>query len=571
MRHSVDPRQGRLFDPFDGIIPPLGRKQVDAGWQGLFRHTLLHLMPVREHGENFHPIIGRPTKELYSVAGLLFLQEMSNWTNAETVEAYLFRTDVQYALNMEPGVDEMCERTLERHRALFIEDELAVKIMDALTGTLIEQLDLAIDQQRLDSTHVFSDMASFGRTHLLGVAVKRFLTQVKRHHEADYNALAEELRRRYAPSQAKLFGGKGQAPEDRLKTRQQVAEDMRDLIERFADHAGLRKRSSYKALVTIFEQQCEVVEAKVQVRAKTGGDCMQNPSDADATYDGHKGQGYKAQFSETCSDDNDVQLIVSVLPQTAASPDAGALEKVLEDLEKKECLPDTMLADTAYGGDDNVQKAAGKGVEMVSPVAGPEPAGPSSDNALSPLTIDDFAVDERTGKVTACPTGRVPLETIRDAKAGTTTIEMRATDCANCPFRTACPIKKKADRYRLSYTDKQRRLEERRQEEKTDVFKERYAKRSGIESSNSGVKRRLGFGKLRVRGRKAVFHAIYLKIAGWNMLRAAASGRLVAAKADLGPARWFWRLWTACLTRIRGGGRNDSNEERSCIPIMGIH
>ena len=247
MRYSVDPRQGRLFDPFDGIIPPLGRKHIDAGWQSLFRGSLLHLMPVREHGENFHPVIGRPTKELYSVAGLLFLQEMNSWTNAETVEAYLFRTDVQYALNMEPGVDEMCERTLERHRALFIEDESAIKIMDALTGTLIEKLDLAIDQRRLDSTHVFSDMASFGRTHLLGVAVKRFLTQVKRHHEADYDALAEELRQRYAPSQAKLFAGKGQAPEDRLKTRQQVAEDMHDLIERFADHAGLRNRSSYAA------------------------------------------------------------------------------------------------------------------------------------------------------------------------------------------------------------------------------------------------------------------------------------------------------------------------------------
>ena len=572
MRYSVDPRQGRLFDPFDGIIPPLGRKHIDAGWQSLFRGSLLHLMPVREHGENFHPIIGRPTKELYSVAGLLFLQEMNDWTNAETFQVYLFRTDVQYALNMEPGVDQMSERTLERHRALFINDELAVKVMEALTGTLIEKLDLAIDQQRLDSTHVLSDMASFSRTRMMGAAIKRFLTQVKRHHETDYDALPEELRRRYAPSQAKLFGGKGQTPEDRLKTRQQVAEDMHALIERFADHAGLRKRSSYKALVMIFEQQCEIVEAKVQVRAKTGGDCMQNPSDADATYDGHKGQGYKAQFSETCSDENDVQLIVSVLPQTAVSPDAGALEKVLEDLEKKDLLPDTMLADTAYGGDDNVQMAAGKGVEMVSPVAGPEPIGASSDNALSPLTIDDFAVDERTGKVTACPSGRVPLETIHDAKAGTTTIEMRATDCANCPFRTACPIKKKADRYRLSYTDKQRRLEERRQEEKTDVFKERYAKRSGIESTNSGVKRRLGLGKLRVRGRKAVFHAIYLKVAGWNLLRAAASGRLAAAaQARLGPARWFWRLWTVCLTRIRGRGWVDSIDQRSCTTFIGIH
>ena len=585
MRHSVDPRQGRLFDPFDGLIPPLGRKRIDKGWQSIFRNSLLHLMPVRELAEHFDPEIGRPTKELYSVAGLLFLQEANNWTNAETVEAYLFRTDVQYALNLEPGRDEMCERTLERYRSVFIDNELAVQIMDALTGALIERLDLAIDQQRLDSTHTFSNMASFGRTRLMGVAIKRFFTQVKRHHEADYHALPEDLLQRYAPSQAQLFAGKGQSAEDRLKTRQQVAEDLRDVIERFADHPGLRDRPSYRAMVTIFEQQCEIVEAKVQVRAKTGGACMQNPSDPVATYDAHKGQGYQVQLSETCSEENEVQLIVGALPQTAASPDAGALEEVLNDLKKNERLPETMLADTSYGGDENVQMAAAKGVDLVSPVAGPktdaEPgtegdsnampapasaAGASSPAALEPLTIDDFAVDERTGEVTACPAGRIPLQTLHDAAAGTTTIEMRATDCANCPYRSACPIQKKGDRYRLRYTDKQRRLEERRQEEKTDVFKQRYAKRGGIESTNSGLKRRLGLGKLRVRGRKAVFHAIYLKVAGWNLLRAVASGRLADATARLGLVQCLWLLWRTFLTRMGSTSSILTNIKPAWVP-----
>ena len=556
MRYSVDPRQGRLFDPFDDIIPPLGRKRIDDGWQGLFRRSLLQLMPVRELGKHFDPAIGRPTKELYSVAGLLFLQEMNDWTNEEAVEVYLFRTDVQYALNLEPGQSQMCDRTLERHRARFIDDELAAKVMDALTGKLVEQLELSIDKQRLDSTHTFSNMASFGRTRLMGVAIKRFLTQVKRHHEADYAALPEDLRQRYAPSQAKLFATKGQSAEDRAKTRQRVAEDLRDVIERFADHAGLSDRPSYQALVTIFNEQCAIVDAKVQVRAKTGGSCLQNPSDPDATYDSHKGQGYKVQLSETCSEDNDVQLIVAALPQTAASPDAAALEPVLDNLKENDLLPKTMLGDTSYGGDENVQKAAAEGVDLVCPVAGPkadaaaetassrngadvpvpENGGRENDASggaetappMEPLTIDDFAVDERTGKTTACPTGRIPLQMTRDAKTGATILEMRASDCENCPFRSACPIQKKAGRYRLTYTDKQRRLEARRQEEKTDVFKERYAQRSGIESTNSGLKNRLGLGQLRVRGRGSVFRVLHHKIAVWNVLRASASTKLRA-------------------------------------------
>ena len=41
MIHSNDPRQNRLFDPFEGVIPPAGRKIIGNGWQGVFRHAIL--------------------------------------------------------------------------------------------------------------------------------------------------------------------------------------------------------------------------------------------------------------------------------------------------------------------------------------------------------------------------------------------------------------------------------------------------------------------------------------------------------------------------------------------------
>jgi len=571
MRHTVNPQQGRLFDPFDGMIPPLGLDRIHKGWQGIFRATLLELMPAQRLGKHFSPTIGRPTKELYSVAGLLFVQEFQNWTNAEAVEAYLFRTDIQVALNLEPGVDEMCERTLERYRALFLDDEGAGQVMQDVTDRLIDLLELDIAKQRLDSTHVFSNMASFGRTRLMAVTIKRFLTQVKRHHLSDFEALPAELRQRYAPSQAQLLSKESKDAEGRAKSRQQVAEDLRDLIDRFADHAGLRDRPSYQALVTVFTQQCEIVDDGVQVRTKTGGACVQNPSDLDATYDGKKGQGYQAQFSETCSEANAVQLIVSALPQTAVESDANALEPVLEDLQKRDLLPEEMLADTAYGSDDNVQKAAELGVEVVSPVSGPTAAQEPDANGegVAKLTIDDFAVDERTGKVEACPAGRVPLQVVRDEETSTTTIHMSPEDCGACPFRAQCPVEDGKSTCKVSYTDKQKRLEGRRREQETDVFRKRYAKRSGLESTNSGVKRRLGLGQLRVRGRRAVNHAIFLKVAGWNLLRAAASGKLrgrvARALARFGAALIF------CLAYAVGSMARRwqrSAKPNRCIPAI---
>jgi hypothetical protein len=36
-------------------------------------------MPADALAAHFHDVIGRPTKELYSVAGLLLIKEFMNW------------------------------------------------------------------------------------------------------------------------------------------------------------------------------------------------------------------------------------------------------------------------------------------------------------------------------------------------------------------------------------------------------------------------------------------------------------------------------------------------------------
>ena len=246
MIHMVDPRQNRLFDPFQGVIPPAGQRIIAEGWQGVFRHALLEVMPVGELAENFSRELGAPTKELYSMAGLVFLADFFGWTAQEAVEAYIFRSDVQYALNLEPGVT-VSTRTVERYQKMFREDELATRIFHDVTTRLAEMLELNISCQRLDSTHVFSHMASFGRTKLMAVAIKRFLTQVRRHAPELYAALPEEFRHRYEPTESQLFSAAKDA-EAQQRSRQQAAEDLLWVIERFANCADMTGRSSYKAL-----------------------------------------------------------------------------------------------------------------------------------------------------------------------------------------------------------------------------------------------------------------------------------------------------------------------------------
>ena len=363
MKTIRDPRQGRLFDPFQGVLSDTGRKRIAAGWQGVMRHCVLHHLPALRLGDDLSDDMGRPSTELYAMCGLLLIREFQNWTVPETLDAVLFRSDVQYALNLEPGF-ELSQRTIERYIARLQSDEgLAAEVMATVTDELVRQLELTVARQRLDSTHVVSDMAVFGRTRMMGVSVKRFLAEVRRRHEADFVTVPEPLRERYAVSTGALFAD-AKTSEQRQQTRQQAAEDLHAVIEHFADHASIAAWPSYQKLLTMFAQQCtveatrveeaRVEEARVVVKKSPGGNVLLNPSDPGATYCGKKGAGYQTQLVESCHPDNEVELILAARVETACESDANAVEPLLDDLASRGHAPDELLADCGYGSDENV-------------------------------------------------------------------------------------------------------------------------------------------------------------------------------------------------------------------------
>jgi hypothetical protein len=293
-------------------------------------------------------------------------------------------------------------------------------------------------------------------------------------------------------------------------------------------------------MVKVFEQQCQVEGDRVRVREKTGGNIVCNPSDPDATLDGHKGSGYQVQLSETCSPDNATQLILSALPETACQSDSAALKDVVEDLKERGVLPSQMLADTAYGSDENHCHCRDEGIDLISPTAGKCP-----ENQIDPqmLTAVDFRVEMGTNiranglvetcpQCVACPAGTIPHRSHYDRDTGQITVLQLPETCRACSLDARCPRKRESAFYAVAINPKQVRLIERRRHEQTDDFKDKYRVRSGIESTNSLLKRGTGLGRLRVRGRKAVFMSILLKVAGWNVMRAAkAMGK--AAKSAL--------------------------------------
>lgn len=516
MRHLIDPQQNLLFDPAEAMFSPMALRFLNEDWPGLFRSQLLHVMPAKELAERFHPVLGTRTKELYSMAGVIFLKEYFDLNIDQTVYHYVVDPCWQYALNVNPATASLGHASVERYTKYFREDDLARKIFDSVTSALINVLELDISRQRLDSTHIYSDMATFGRTKLMGVTIKRFLKQLKRYDKDLFAQLKEDFRQRYAVAESKLFGDhKG----TRQQLRQLAAEDLLTLVSTFAEHSKVTGWTTYKALKRVLEEQCDVQEERVTVKRKTGSNVMQNPSDPDASYDGHKGPGYQAQISETCSETNDAQLITGVAVEPAHYSDQDAIEPMLDQLESNDRQPELLFTDTGYSSDENVEAAAQKGVDLQTPVAG-APTGNGTD-----LTIDDFVIDENTNVVQRCPAGHEPLSSQYDSQEDKTVTEMDSGCCTSCDFCDQCPVKKVRDHHIVTHTPAQHRIASRRAEQSTEAFAENYSIRGGGESVNSSLKRKTGMGRLRVRGRPNMKLGVLLRCAGWNLSRAIAALR----------------------------------------------
>lgn len=517
MKTINNPAQQRLFDPFQGVIGRIGWKHIENGWQSLFRDVLLEQMPVQKVSVGMSDNEGRPSAELFAMVGLVLIRELYGWTVPETHEAVLFRADIQYALNLEPGFD-ITQRTIERYLQRVQRDEtISEELFASITDTLLKSMEVKVKKQRLDSTHVLSDMAVLGRAQMMGVALRRFFHQLKKHSKSHFNLIPEDMRKRYCKqSDSRIFGDASTADQRRVSL-QQAGEGMAAVITLFVEAQPVCGWKTFTVLQTIFDQQCEVRDDFVEIREKTGGAVIQNPSDPDATYDGHKGSGYQVQICETFNEDGEANLITSAQVETAVISDADAVAPILEDLESRGHCPDELQADAGYGGHENVELCEEKDVSLIAPVPGGKAFDPEE------VGYDQFALNE-SNEVVACPAGHAPKSTRYNEKNDHVWAQMDAELCQSCPLVELCRVQKNKQtglaNGRVQFRSDAPEAARRRRHEQTDEFRDAYRWRSGIESTNSSLKRRLGLDRLRVRGMKAVKQSVMLKLTAWNILRA---------------------------------------------------
>jgi hypothetical protein len=534
MFYTKDHKTLDMFDPF-AFLGPKRRSLLDTTWAKIFREEILPDLPVEVLRTTYDDFMGRPTKELYAMLGAMIIQQTEDLSDEEAVRQFAFNIQWHYALNIVGDSDKtsyICPKTLWTMRNQLSQPILDKKgkllpkngydvIFESVADKLARVFEIDVTKQRLDSTHIFSNMRHLGRIGVFAATIEKFMTNLKRHQKELFVSLGKEIIERYLPQKgASVFSMV--KPTEAAKTLELVANDLFFLTERFTDNEAVVGMTSYQLMLRVLKEQCVVTQdtetqaKKVEVKKnkEVPSDSLQNPSDPDATYDSHKGKGYQVQIMETYSTDEEKEgfsLITHAKVEPAHVSDAHALLPALADTEERNLAPGLILADTLYGGDDNVETAKAQGVEVIAPVMGRD--------SKKELTLSDFTLSEE-GEVIACPQGQTPQETktINDKKRASFNRET----CGECPLSKECSVKITKKKSWLEYDDKTIRLAKRRAYEKTDEFKDTYRHRSGIEGTNSFAKRRTGLEELRVRGKTAVSFAVMMKLAGINILRASA-------------------------------------------------
>jgi hypothetical protein len=518
MINIKDPNQLNIFDPW-AFLTPKRRKMLDNGWPGLFREHILPSIPVDKVGKYFNETFGRPTKEIYAMIGALVLQQTLDLTDEETVRAYAFDVQWHYALNVTEESDEakyISLKTLWNNRNIIAQNNLEDDIFKASTNRLAKVFKVNIDKQRIDSVHIKSNMRRLGRIGIFSESIHKFLVNLKRGHKDQFDMIDGKIADKYLSKDA-LGCFSRVKPSKSKKTLTGVSKDLFNLVQQFKARPEVVDMYSYKLLERVLKEQCNLTDDKDNpVELKTPkeipSDSLQNPSDPDATYSGHKGQGFQVQIMETFCDDKKEQslnLITHVEVEPAHESDANAVVPAIESVEERDLKPKELMADSLYGSDDNCEIAEEHGIELIAPTMGSV--------EKEKLSLADFRFSPK-GEIIACPQGSAPAKTKKRKKIS---IAFSVTSCQNCPYLSSCPVKKGKKYYYLRFTDKEMRIAKRRLYEQSAEFKDRYRWRAGVEATMSEYDRRTGVKYLRVRGIKAVRFCATLKAIGVNIFRAA--------------------------------------------------
>lgn len=482
--------------------------------------------------EEFTPLfsnLGQPAQSPWRLALVCVMQFVENLSDRQTAESVRARIDWKYALSLELTDSGFDYSVLSEFRQRLLDNGMEQQLLDRMLSVFSERgLLKQRGKQRTDSSHVLASIRVLNRLENVGETLRSALNSLA-------VAAPDWLQQVIHPDWFDMYGKRVEEyrfPEsktERQELAQAIGMDGMELLSAvYSDDSPdwLRSIPAVEILRRTWVHQYCVT--KGQLRLREVNDLppaslrLYSPYDPEAHCGSKRSTfwvGYKVHLSETC--DQDAPSIITHVETTIASqPDVKTTESIHDALSEKGHLPEDHLMDSGYvDAGILVNSQIEHGVEVLGPVS--EDTSWQA-KAGQGYAIDSFIIDWDT-KTATCPHGQTSKHwKLKQDDYGNDIIHVRFSSpvCHVCENRSLCTQSKKNPRtLTLRPQAQHEALQKARKQQKTQLWRDEYAKRAGIEGTISQGVRGFGLRQARYIGLAKTHLQHILTAAAINIVR----------------------------------------------------
>lgn len=456
---------------------------------------------------DLYPKDGQPAIRPWRLALVTVMQFAENLSDRQAADAVRDRIAWKYALSLELTDAGFDYSVLSEFRQRLVEHEAGQRLLDELLRVFREKGYVkARGQQRTDSTHVLAAVRELNRLENVGTTLRHALNSLA--------TVAPDWLRGQVPSE--WFDRYGQRFEQyrlpKSKTQQQelaeqVGTDGYHLLSMVYTSSApdwLREIPAVDLLRQMWVQQFWVEQERVKLREVKDmppvGNWIRSPFDTEARYCTKRQAGwvgYRVHLTETCEPE-DPHVITHVKTTVASIQDVQVTSDIQQELAALELLPATHLVDAGYVDTTHLVHSQQNDIDLI----GPAPLDTSwQARTKDGLTQSQFIIDWDAEMVT-CPGGHSNMAWLHSHSQRNIPLIRVVFDpntCQACDLRDNCTRGQRRGitiRPRLQHEA----LQQARQREQTDTFKEKYRQRAGVEGTISQAVRTGGMRRSRYIG-----------------------------------------------------------------------
>jgi len=495
------------------------KEKLLKSWAGLFYQHVFSQIDEKPFALLYCENNGRPNVPVNILLSFEIIKNLKDYTDADLLEQLNFNLQIIHAMGGEDAGDiSFAPSTLYEFRNRVYrytiqnpdKESLIFGQFTKLTDSFIKVAGISTKEQRMDSTQIMTNIKLGGRLSLAYDVLEQAIKACPEDMLTDsYKNVLDPKYRTNA-----LYHTKGnEARMQRLQEMINLGAELLDLVESRPD---ICEKRGIEILRRFISEQAYFESGKkawiIKDNKDIAANSLQSAYDEDVTYRKKAGKGHVglvANLSETCAEENPVQLITDYAVEKNIIGDTEMLEERIEEIKERTGLTD-LNVDGGYFSGNVEAHSCDIGVEMhYTNMTGSEPNSEK-------IPITSFIIKDHN-TVEACPQGHAPISCQFNNKNKVIRAYFSLDHCSGCPFGEACPVQMRKNNAVLRVDQNKLFAEEAREKiQDKEAREEAGRKRAAIEGTNSALKRSQGAGKLKVRGIVKARLVMGLKVIGHN-------------------------------------------------------